>query len=155
MNATSAPRRTAKTTRRAPESVTSEADLLAMSPEAYMTAPQLAFFRERLWQLRTELQERAAQTSSQLREGMDATPDPNDQATLVEERQLEMRAREREQRLMKKLDEALQRIADGEYGYCEETGEPIGLARLLARPTATLTVEAQEAREKRQRAFGI
>jgi DnaK suppressor protein len=81
-------------------------------------------------------------------------PDPADRATLEEEHALELRARDRERKLLKKVEAALLRIEDGSYGYCEETGEPIGVARLLARPTATLSIEAQERREMKQKMFG-
>jgi len=81
-------------------------------------------------------------------------PDPADRATIEEEHALELRTRDRERKLIKKVQQALMRIESGEYGYCEETGEPIGLKRLLARPTATLSIEAQQRRELRQRQFG-
>ena len=81
-------------------------------------------------------------------------PDPVDRATIEEEHALELRTRDRERKLLVKIEESLTRIRQGEYGYCEETGEPIGLRRLLARPTATLSLEAQERREKRQKMFG-
>jgi DnaK suppressor protein len=81
-------------------------------------------------------------------------PDPADRATIEEEHALELRTRDRERKLIKKVQQALARIDSGEYGYCEETGEPIGLKRLLARPTATLSLEAQQRRELRQRQFG-
>ena len=81
-------------------------------------------------------------------------PDPADRATIEEEHSLELRTRDRERKLIKKVEQAIARIGSGDYGYCEETGEPIGLQRLLARPTATLSVEAQERRELRQKQFG-
>ena len=81
-------------------------------------------------------------------------PDPADRATIEEEHALELRTRDRERKLIKKVQQALSRIESGEYGYCDETGDPIGLARLLARPTATLSIEAQQRRELRQRQFG-
>ena len=131
----------------------SEAQLLKMSESDYMNATQLAFFRERLLATKAELLENADVTSEHLREN-DMVPDPADRATIEEEHALELRARDRERKLMKKIDEALLRIDDGSYGWCEETGEPIGIPRLLARPTATLSVEAQQRREQKQRMYG-
>jgi len=81
-------------------------------------------------------------------------PDPADRATIEEEHALELRTRDRERKLLKKVQAAIKRIDEGEYGYCEETGEPIGVRRLLARPTATLSLEAQERREIKQKMFG-
>lgn len=81
-------------------------------------------------------------------------PDPADRATIEEEHALELRTRDRERKLLKKVEQSIARIDEGNYGYCDETGEPIGIPRLLARPTATLTLEAQERREKRQKLFG-
>jgi len=107
-----------------------------------MSAEQLAFFRERLLETQRELLEKADLTSEHLREH-ELEADPTDQATIEEEYALELRARDRERKLLKKIDEALRRIEEGSYGYCEETGDPIGIPRLIARPTATLTIEAQ------------
>jgi DnaK suppressor protein len=81
-------------------------------------------------------------------------PDPADRATIEEEHALELRTRDRERKLLKKVEQSLARIESGEYGWCEETGEPIGVPRLLARPTATLSLEAQQRRELRQKLFG-
>ena len=81
-------------------------------------------------------------------------PDPADRATIEEEHALELRTRDRERKLLKKVQAAIKRIDEGEYGYCEESGEPIGVRRLLARPTATLSLEAQERREIKQKMFG-
>ena len=83
-----------------------------------------------------------------------AEADPADQATIEEENALELRARDRERKLLRKVEEALRRVEDSSYGYCEETGEPIGVRRLLARPTATLTIDAQTRREQRQKLYG-
>ncbi|MGB5080180.1 MAG: RNA polymerase-binding protein DksA [Burkholderiales bacterium] len=118
-----------------------------------MSAEQLAFFRERLIVTQKELLEKADLTSERLREH-ELEADPTDQATIEEEYALELRARDRERKLLKKIDEALRRIDEGSYGYCEESGEPIGIPRLLARPTATLTVEAQSRREQKQKLYG-
>ena len=131
----------------------SESELLRAPAAQYMSAEQLAFFRERLIGMQKELLEKADLTSEHLREH-ELETDPTDQATIEEEYALELRARERERKLLKKIDESLRRIDEGSYGYCEETGEPIGVPRLLARPTATLTIEAQARREQKQRLYG-
>ncbi len=131
----------------------SESELLRASAAQYMSAEQLAFFRERLLEMQKELLEKADLTSEHLREH-ELEADPTDQATIEEEYALELRARERERKLLKKIDESLRRIDEGSYGYCEETGEPIGVPRLLARPTATLTIEAQSRREQKQKLYG-
>jgi len=130
-----------------------EADLLRMSADDYMNAQQLAYFREMLVAMKRQLLENADVTSEHLREN-DIVPDPADRATIEEEHTLELRTRDRERKLMRKIDESIARIADGSYGWCEETGEPIGLQRLLARPTATLSVEAQARRELKQKLYG-
>jgi DnaK suppressor protein len=131
----------------------SESELLRASAAQYMSAEQLAFFRERLIEMQKELLDKADLTSEHLREH-ELEADPTDQATIEEEYALELRARERERKLLKKIDESLRRIDEGSYGYCEETGEPIGVPRLLARPTATLTIEAQARREQKQKLYG-
>jgi len=131
----------------------SEAEVLRAPASQYMNATQLAFFRERLHAMQRELLEKADVTSEHLREH-DIEADPTDQATIEEEYALELRARDRERKLLKKIEQALRRIEDGSYGYCEETGEPIGIPRLLARPTATLTIEAQSRRELKQKLYG-
>ncbi|MFT4173439.1 MAG: RNA polymerase-binding protein DksA [Rhodocyclaceae bacterium] len=129
-----------------------EAKLLAMPESDYMNAEQLAFFRERLMRMRDELQQKVDETVEHMRE-QETVADPADRATVEEEHALELRTRDRERKLLKKIDQAIVRINDESYGYCEETGEPIGLARLLARPTATLSVEAQTRRERMQKMF--
>ena len=129
--------------------VLDEVSLLAMPEADYMNAAQLAFFRARLRAMRAELERNARMTAEHLH-GAIALPDPNDRATVEEAQALELRVRDREWKLLKKIDEALARIEDGSYGFCEETGEPIGLPRLLARPTASLSIEAQELRERLQ-----
>ena len=100
-----------------------------------------------------ELRANADQTTVNLRETT-VVPDPADRATIEEEHALELRTRDRERKLLKKVQAAIKRIDDGEYGYCEETGDPIGVARLLARPTATLSLEAQQRRELKQKLYG-
>jgi DnaK suppressor protein len=139
--------------RPAKKSGLTEAELMRAPASQYMNADQLAFFRERLLETQKELLEKANLTSEHLREH-ELEADPTDQATIEEEYALELRARDRERKLLKKIDEALRRIEEGSYGYCEETGEPIGIARLIARPTATLSVEAQTRREQKQRLYG-
>src|SRR5688572_32789107 len=120
-----------------------EAEIVKMPKSEYMNAVQLKFFRERLLQLQKELRENAGATTEHLRE-LSFAPDPADRATLEEEHALELRTRDREGKLRKKIDHALARIDDGSYGYCEETGEAIGIQRLLARHTATLSLEAHD-----------
>src|SRR5690625_6783180 len=135
-----------------PELLTEE-ELLAMPESDYMNDAQLAFFRNRLKQLEAEILANAGATTENLRETQ-FVPDPADRATIEEEHALELRTRDRERKLLKEVQYSLQLIEDGEYGWCEETGEPIGIQRLLARPTATLSLEAQERREKRQKLYG-
>lgn len=130
-----------------------EAEVIKQAKTDYMSKDQLAFFKHRLLELQSQLRENAGVTTEHLRE-LAVAPDPADRATLEEEHALELRARDRERKLLKKVVGALARIEDGSYGYCEETGEPIGIERLLARPTATLTIEAQERRELKQKMYG-
>lgn len=130
-----------------------EQELLTMSDKDYMNDKQLEFFRNRLTEMEAELRHNAGQTTENLREST-VVPDPADRATIEEEHALELRTRDRERKLLKKVQAAIKRIDEGEYGYCEETGEPIGVRRLLARPTATLSLEAQERREIKQKMFG-
>ena len=133
--------------------IQTEDELLAQPASEYMSTAQLDFFRRRLQALEAELRARAGETTEHLRETV-LVPDPADRATIEEEHSLELRTRDRERKLIKKVQQAMALIESGEYGYCEETGEPIGLQRLLARPTATLSVEAQQRREMRQQQFG-
>jgi DnaK suppressor protein len=131
-----------------------EAELLAMPDADYMNDQQIDFFRVRLEQQKADLLNNAEDTTEHLREDTSIVPDPADRATIEEEHALELRTRDRERKLLKKIAQALARLDSGEYGYCDETGEPIGLPRLLARPTATLSLEAQQRREMKQRMFG-
>jgi DnaK suppressor protein len=131
----------------------SEAEVIKQAKTDYMSRQQLGFFKQRLLALQNELRENAGATTEHLRE-LSVAPDPADRATLEEEHALELRTRDRERKLLKKVQSALMRIEDGSYGYCEETGEPIGIQRLMARPTATLTIEAQERRELKQKMYG-
>ena len=133
--------------------VLTEAELLAMPEEDYMNSAQLEFFRQRLQQIERDILQNAGETTEHLRETV-IVPDPADRATIEEEHALELRTRDRERKLLKKVQQALARIDSGEYGWCEETGEPIGVPRLLARPTATLSLEAQQRRELRQKLYG-
>lgn len=135
------------------EQLLTEAEILAMPEDDYMSPAQLAFFRDRLARMRDELLENAASTGANLREN-ELVADPADRATVEEEHALELRVRDRERKLIKKIEEALGRIDEGEYGWCEETGDPIGIGRLLARPTATLSIDAQERRERTQKLYG-
>ena len=132
----------------------SEAELLAMPEGEYMNDKQVEFFKARLTALKGDLLSNAGETTEHLREDTTIVPDPADRATIEEEHALELRTRDRERKLLRKISQSLTRIDTGEYGYCEETGEPIGLGRLLARPTATLSLEAQQRRELKQRMFG-
>lgn len=135
------------------QAVLTEADILKMSEDEYMNEQQLAFFRERLRSMERDIRNNAGETTEHLRETV-IVPDPADRATIEEEHALELRTRDRERKLLKKIEQALRQIDSGDYGYCEETGDPIGIPRLLARPTATLSLEAQQRRELRQKLYG-
>ena len=121
--------------------------------EAYMSDNQLEHFRDLLNAWKRELMEEVDRTMLHMKDDAANFPDPNDRATQESEFGLELRTRDRERKLLKKIDSALQRIEDGSYGFCEETGDEIGLRRLEARPVATLCVEAQERRELAERQF--
>ncbi|MFC4930939.1 RNA polymerase-binding protein DksA [Massilia sp. GCM10023247] len=133
--------------------VPTEEEILAMSSRDYMNAAQRAFFRQRLHELEQELLKNAGETEALLRETV-VVPDPADRATIEEVQALELRTRDRERKLLRKIQQSLQAIENEEYGWCEETGDPIGIERLLARPTATLCVEAQERLELRRKLYG-
>jgi DnaK suppressor protein len=133
--------------------VLTEEDLLKAPEKDYMNEAQLAFFRQRLTDIRDQILRNADNTGEHLREN-EVTTDPSDRATLEEEYTLELRTRDRERKLLKKVEKSIKQLDDGTYGYCEETGDPIGIPRLLARPTATLSLEAQERRERVQKMFG-
>ncbi len=132
----------------------SEAEILAMPDGEYMNEKQLEFFRVKLQTLKDDLLSNAGETTEHLREDTSIVPDPADRATIEEEHALELRTRDRERKLLKKISQSLGRIDAGDYGFCDETGEPIGLGRLIARPTATLSLEAQQRRELKQKMFG-
>jgi DnaK suppressor protein len=131
-----------------------DAEVLAMPDSEYMSDKQLEFFRIRLQAQKDSLLSNAGETTEHLREDTSIVPDPADRATIEEEHALELRTRDRERKLLKKITQSLARIDSGDYGYCDETGEPIGLGRLIARPTATLSLEAQQRREMKQKMFG-
>nr|WP_256327438.1 RNA polymerase-binding protein DksA [Variovorax sp. EL159] len=132
----------------------SDAEVIAMPDDEYMNEKQMAFFRLKLVELKRGILENAGETTEHLREDTVVVPDPADRATIEEEHALELRTRDRERKLLKKIEQSIQRIDAGDYGYCDETGEPIGVGRLLARPTATLSLEAQQRRELKQKMFG-
>jgi len=131
-----------------------DAEVLAMPEAEYMNAKQIEFFRTKLTELKDGVLSNAGETTEHLREDTSIVPDPADRATIEEEHALELRTRDRERKLLKKIMQSLSRLDNGEYGYCDETGEPIGLGRLIARPTATLSLEAQQRRELKQKMFG-
>jgi DnaK suppressor protein len=131
-----------------------DAEVLAMPDSEYMNEKQMAFFRLKLTQLKQDILNNAGETTEHLREDTVIVPDPADRATIEEEHALELRTRDRERKLLKKIEQSIARIDAGDYGYCDETGEPIGVGRLLARPTATLSLEAQQRRELKQKMFG-
>jgi DnaK suppressor protein len=135
------------------EELTDE-EVLAMPDTEYMNEKQMAFFRLKLQQLKQDILNSAGETTEHLREDTVIVPDPADRATIEEEHALELRTRDRERKLLKKIEQSIARIDAGDYGYCDETGEPIGVGRLLARPTATLSLEAQQRRELKQKMFG-
>jgi RNA polymerase-binding transcription factor len=127
---------------------------IAKRGEQYMNKEQLEHFRQILGTWKRDLMEEVDRTVSHMKDEAANFPDPNDRATQEEEFSLELRTRDRERKLIRKIDEALKRTEDGSYGYCLETGEEIGVKRLEARPVATLSIEAQERRERRERQYG-
>ncbi|NBW24556.1 MAG: RNA polymerase-binding protein DksA [Betaproteobacteria bacterium] len=132
----------------------SDDELIAMPDSEYMNDVQMTAFRLKLVALKNGILSNAGETTEHLREDTSVMPDPADRATIEEEHALELRTRDRERKLLKKIEQAISRIDANEYGYCDETGEPIGVGRLLARPTATLSLEAQQRRELKQKMFG-
>jgi DnaK suppressor protein len=122
--------------------------------EEYMSKEQLEHFRMILSTWKRDLMQEVDRTVLHMKDEAANFPDPNDRATQESEFSLELRTRDRERKLIRKIEEALKRIEDGSYGFCLETGEPIGVKRLEARPVATLSVEAQERRERREKQFG-
>lgn len=138
--------------KKAAAGVLSEAEILKMSDKDYMNEAQLAFFKDKLTGMKEEILENARETGEHLKDN-EVFADPNDRATVEEENMLEQRVRDRERKLLKKIDSALRRIESGDYGYCKETGDPIGVGRLIARPTADLSIEAQEKHERMEKLF--
>jgi len=136
-----------------PETLTDE-EVRAMPDAEYMNDMQMAFFRHKLSILKQDIHNSAGATTEHLREDTVVVPDPADRATIEEEHALELRTRDRERKLLKKIEQSIARIDSGDYGYCDETGEPIGVGRLIARPTASLSLEAQQRRELKQKMFG-
>ena len=135
------------------EQLTDE-EVKAMPDTEYMNEKQMAFFRHKLSILKQEIHNSAGETTEHLREDTVVVPDPADRATIEEEHALELRTRDRERKLLKKIEQSIGRIDAGDYGYCDETGESIGVGRLIARPTANLSLEAQQRRELKQKMFG-
>ena len=131
--------------------VTLPPDYRPSSTEEFMDPLQLEYFRQKLWRWRSELLREADETLNSLGEGGISEADLTDRASIETDRALELRTRDRARKLVGKIDQALERIENGTYGYCEESGEPIGLRRLEARPIATLSIEAQERHERMER----
>lgn len=121
--------------------------------EEFMNDQQLAYFRQRLGDWKAQILREAQDTIVNLQESPSQAPDIADRAATESDRALELRTRDRQRKLIAKIDAAVRRIADGSYGYCEESGEPIGLKRLVARPIATLSIEAQERHERREKTY--
>ena len=126
-------------------------DYVPTESEPYMSEAQLDYFRRLLLAWKRAILSASADTLQQLQDGPLREPDLNDRASSETDWGIELRTRDRQRKLIAKIDSALRRIEEGEYGYCEVTGEPIGLGRLVARPIATMTVEAQEAHERREK----
>ncbi len=126
-------------------------DYVPSDADTYMSEAQQDYFRRLLQQWKNLILEASADTLSQLQEGPLREPDLNDRASSETDWGIELRTRDRQRKLITKIDSAMRRIDEGDYGYCEVTGEPIGLGRLIARPIATMSVEAQEAHERRER----
>jgi DnaK suppressor protein len=128
-----------------------EPDYRPSDDEEFMNLRQLEYFKKKLLSWKDDILRESRETVSHLQQETENHPDLADRASSETDRALELRTRDRQRKLIAKIDDALRRIEDGSYGYCEETGEPIGLARLDARPIATLSLEAQERHERRER----
>lgn len=128
-------------------------DYKPSADEDYMNDMQLEYFRQKLLSWKKSLVEQSQDTLDDLRQGGLNQPDEIDRASLEADKSLDLRTKDRARKLISKIDEALDRIEDGTYGYCEETGEPIGLDRLEARPIATLSIEAQERHERMEKTY--
>jgi len=144
--------KSAKTSKKIAGIPQNDAELMAMPESDYMNEAQLAYFKAKLIAMRDEIIENARETGEHLKEN-EVFADPNDRATVEEENLLEQRVRDRERKLLKKINSSLVRIEAGEYGFCQETGDPIGIPRLLARPTAELSIEAQEKHERLEKLY--
>ncbi|MBE9606189.1 RNA polymerase-binding protein DksA [Acetobacteraceae bacterium H6797] len=131
--------------------ITLPQDYRPSDTEEYMNARQLEYFRQKLLKWRGDLLKEAGDTLASLGQGGITEADLTDRASVETDRALELRTRDRARKLISKIDQALERVENGTYGYCEETGEPIGLRRLEARPIATLSIEAQERHERMER----
>jgi DnaK suppressor protein len=130
-----------------------EGDYRPSDDETFMNERQLAYFRKKLLAWKEDILRESRETLTNLQAETENHPDLVDRAASEADRTLELRTRDRQRKLISKIDEAMRRIDEGNYGFCEETGEPIALARLEARPTATLSVEAQERHERRERVY--
>ncbi len=128
-------------------------DYKPSADEEYMNEMQLEYFRQKLLNWKKSLIGQATDTLNDLREGGLNRPDEIDRASLEADKALELRTRDRARKLISKIDDALRRIEDGVYGYCEETGDPIGIERLEVRPVATLSIEAQERHERMEKTY--
>jgi DnaK suppressor protein len=134
-------------------SVTLQDDYKPSDSEPFMNERQVEYFRRKLIAWKEDILRESKETINHLQDENHILPDVADRASSETDRSLELRTRDRQRKLISKIDSALKRIEDGSYGYCEETGEPIGLKRLDARPIATLSIEAQERHEKRERVY--
>ena len=134
-------------------SVTLSPDYTPSEDEEFMNPMQMEYFRQMLLNWRSELIQEAGETLNNLNSGNLQQPDMADRASLETDHQLELRTRDRERKLIIKIDEALARIENGSYGFCQDTDEPIGLKRLMARPVATLSIDAQERHERDEKIF--
>ena len=132
-------------------SMVNEVEYRPSEDEEFMNPKQLEYFKQKLLTWKDEILRESRETVSHLQKETENHPDLADRASSETDRSLELRTRDRQRKLISKIDEALRRVEDGSYGYCEETGEPITLARLDARPIATLSLEAQERHERRER----
>jgi len=128
-------------------------DYKPSADEKYMNDMQLEYFRQKLINWKKSIVSQSVDTLEDLRQGGLSQPDEIDRASLETDKALDLRTKDRIRKLINKIDEALERIEDGSYGYCEETGEPIGIERLEARPVATLSIEAQERHERMEKTF--
>ena len=135
------------------DSIILEADYKPSDNEEYMNEKQLEYFRQKLEAWKKSLVNQSEDTLEDLRQGGLNQPDDIDRAALETDKSLDLRTKDRARKLIGKINEALERIADGTYGYCEETGDPIGLERLEARPIATLSIEAQERHERMEKTY--